>query len=318
MNTPIPILLISVLLSSLPLFSISSRPHDTLLAPFSLSISDVLTSPNKVFSAGFHSVGKNAYSFSIWFTKPTSDGNLTVVWTANRDQPVNGKRSKLSLLKSGNLILTDASQFRVWSTDTKSVSPLELLLLDTGNLILKNPNGTIIWGSFDSPTDTLLPNQNFTQNSKLVSSRSQSNFSSGYYTLFFNYDNVLHLLFDSPDISSLYWPDPWKNIWEAGRTSYYTKRSKAAFNSSGYFRSSDDLAFKALDYGVVEVWRRLKMDVDGNVRMYSLDEKSMIWSVSWQAIQQPCKIHGVCGPNTICNYDFPGENAGRRCSCLPG
>ncbi|KAH7850415.1 hypothetical protein Vadar_032573 [Vaccinium darrowii] len=248
MDTPIPILLISLLLSSLPLFSISS-PHDTLPTSSSLSIPNLLTSPNGVFTAGFHSVGKNAYCFSIWFTVPTSDGSLTVVWTANRDQPVNGELSKLSLLKSGDLILTDADQFTVWSTNTNSISPLELKLLDTGNLVLKNPSGTIIWQSFDSPTDTILPNQPMTRTAKLVSSRSQTNISTGFYSFFFDDDNVLRLLFDGPEISSVYWPDPWKNSWQAGRTTYNSSR-RAAFNLSGYFISSDKLLFKASEFGL--------------------------------------------------------------------
>ncbi|KAH7849561.1 hypothetical protein Vadar_019631 [Vaccinium darrowii] len=318
MDTPIPILfLISLLLlSPLPLFSISS-PHDTLPTSSSLSITTVLTSPNGVFTAGFHSVGQNAYCFSIWFTEPTSDGSLTVVWTANRNQPVNGKLSKLSLLKSGDLILTDAAEFTVWSTNTNSIPTLELKLLDTGNLVLKNPNGTIIWQSFDSPTDTILPNQPMTRTAKLVSSRSQTNISTGFYSFYFDNDNVLRLLFDGPEISSVYWPDPWKTIWDAGRTSYNSSR-RAAFNSSGYFISSDNLGFKASDYEVAGVWRRLKMDVDGNVRMYSLDEKRRIWSVTWQAIRRPCQNHGLCGPNAICNYNFPGLSKDRRCSCLTG
>ncbi|XP_058221120.1 putative receptor protein kinase ZmPK1 [Rhododendron vialii] len=317
MDTPILILFISLLISSLPpLFSISSS-HDTLSASSFLSFSDVLISANGIFSAGFHSIGENAYCFSIWFTKRTSDGDLTVVWMANRDRPVNGERSKLSLLKSGNLILTDAAQFEVWSTNTKSISPLYLQLLNTGNLVLRNRSGSMkVWESFDSPTDTLLPNQPITRNSKLVSSRSHTNFSSGFYALFFDHDNVLRLLFDGAETSSMYWPDPWLISWEAGRTSYNNSRT-AAFNSSGYFRSSDDFEFKASDYGI-EGWRRLRMDVDGNVRLYSLDEGKRIWNVSWQAISQPCKIHGVCGPNAMCNYDYPGENSGRRCSCLPG
>ncbi|KAG5543585.1 hypothetical protein RHGRI_016356 [Rhododendron griersonianum] len=315
MDTPILILFISLLLSSLPpLFSISS-PHDTLPASSTLSVSDVLISANGIFSAGFHNVGENAYCFSIWFTEPTSDDNLTVVWMANRDQPVNGKRSKLSLLKSGNLELTDAAQFTVWSTNTKSLSPLQLQLLSNGNLVLRNQNGSV-WESFDSPTDTLLPNQTMTRNSKLVSSRSRNNFSSGFYSLFFDYDNILRLLFDDAEDSSLYWPDPWLNSWEANRTTY-NNSPIASFNPSGYFRSSDRFKFKASDYGI-GVWRRLRMDADGNVRLYSLDEGKRIWNVSWQVISQPCKIHGVCGPNAMCNYDHPRENAGRRCSCLPG
>ncbi|KAI8549986.1 hypothetical protein RHMOL_Rhmol06G0068400 [Rhododendron molle] len=315
MDTPILILLISLLLSSLPpLFSIPS-PQDTLPTSSSLSVSDVLISANGTFSAGFYNVGENAYCFSIWFTEPTSDGNLTVVWMANRDQPVNGKRSKLSLLKSGNLILTDAAQFTVWSTNTKSISPLQLQLLYTGNLVLRNQNGSV-WESFDSPTDTLLPNQALTRNSKLVSSRSHKNFSSGFYSLFFDYDNVLRLLFDGAEASSLYWPDPGLVSWQAGRSTYNNSPT-AAFNSSGYFRSSDHFKFNASDFGI-EVWRRLRIDADGNVRLYSLDEGKRIWTVSWQAISQPCKIHGVCGSNAMCNYVHQGENAGRECSCLPG
>ncbi|KAG5543523.1 hypothetical protein RHGRI_016304 [Rhododendron griersonianum] len=317
MDTPILVLIISLLLSSLPpLFSISSL-NDTLPTSSSLSVSDFLISENGIFSAGFYSVGENAYCFSIWFTESTSDGNLTVVWMANRDQPVNGRRSKLSLLKSGNLKLTDAAQFLVWSTNTKSISPLNLQLLNTGNLVLQNQNASMkVWESFDSPTDTLLPNQTISRNSKLVSSRSHKNFSSGFYALFFDYDNVLRLLFDGAEASSLYWPDPGLVSWEAGRSTYNNSPT-AAFNSSGYFRSSDDFKFKASDYGI-GVWRRLRMDVDGNVRLYSLDEEKRIWRVSWQAISQPCKIHGVCGPNAMCNYHHLGENAGRRCSCLPG
>ncbi|KAG5543608.1 hypothetical protein RHGRI_016378 [Rhododendron griersonianum] len=162
----------------------------------------------------------------------------------------------------------------------------------------------------------LLPNQPITRNSRLVSSRSHNNFSSGFYSLLFDDDNLLRLAFDDPEISSVYWPDPGVISWDAGRTSYDSSRI-AAFNSSGYFRSSDDFEFKASDYGI-GAWRILKMDVDENVRLYSLDEEKRIWSVSWQAMSQPCKIHGVCGPNAMCNYDYPGENAGRRCSCLPG
>ncbi|KAG5543591.1 hypothetical protein RHGRI_016362 [Rhododendron griersonianum] len=284
MDTPILVLIISLLLSSLPpLFSISSLNESS-----SLSVSDVLISENGIFSAGFYSVGKNAYCFSIWFTEPTIDGNLTVVWMANRDQPVNGRRSKLSLLKSGNLKLTDAAlndpaQFLVWSTNTKSISPLYLQLLNTGNLVLQNASMKV-WESFDSPTDTLLPNQPISRNSKLVSSRSPKNFSSGFYALFFDSDNVLRLLFDGAEASSLYWPDPWLVSWQAGRSTYNNSPT-AAFNSSGYFRSSDHFKFKASDYGI-GVRRRLRMDVDGNVRLYSLDEERKIWNTFYAIVGQ--------------------------------
>ena len=36
-------------------------------------------------------------------------------------------------------------------------------------------------------------------NTKLVSSKSQTNYSSGYYTLFFDENNILSMLFQGPD-----------------------------------------------------------------------------------------------------------------------
>ncbi|XP_059637679.1 putative receptor protein kinase ZmPK1 [Cornus florida] len=234
---------------------------------------------------------------------------------ANRDQPINGKLSTLSLHRNGNLVLKDAGQLIVWSTDTKLTSMVNLQLQDNGNLVLLTLDGVTLWQSFLSPTDTLLPNQPLTRDTQLVSSRSKSNHSSGFYKLYFDDDNVLRLVFDGLDISSVYWPAPWKISWEAGRSPYNTNRS-AVLDDSGNFKSSDNFTFTASDFGNGP-WRRLTVDADGNIRLYSLDERRRHWVVSWQAINQPCTILGVCGPNTMCTY-VPHENSGSRCSCIPG
>ncbi|KAK7851767.1 putative receptor protein kinase zmpk1 [Quercus suber] len=234
----------------------------TLFAPFSSStfskgsslVSErptyVLTSPDNVFSAGFYSVGENAFCFATWFSNSS-----TVVWVANRDQPVNGKRSKLSLLKNGNLILTDAGKFTVWATNTFSLSSV----------------------------------------------------------LFFDNNNVLSLLFNGPEVSSIYWPEPWLVSWVAGRSTYNNSRI-AVLNSLGNFSSSDDFTFLSNDYGAV-LHRRLTLDYDGNIRLYSWEKESQTWVVSWQANQKPCRINGVCGANSLCKYVV---GSGRKCSCLPG
>ncbi|KAI7990828.1 putative receptor protein kinase ZmPK1 [Camellia lanceoleosa] len=222
----------------------SSSPAHSLSKSSSLSVEkpdNVLISPNGVFSAGFHPVGVNAYSFAIWFTK-TTQNHTTVIWMANRDQPVNGRLSKLSLLKDGNLILTDANNRSIfWATNTAS-SSLSL------QLRLQNS----------------VPNQPLTRYTQLVSKRSEANHSSGFYKLIFDRDNVLRLVFDGPETSSNYWPDPWLLSNEANRS--------------------------------------------------SLEETSGNWAVSWQAMSRPCRIHGACGPNSICNFD---PSSGRKCSCLP-
>jgi len=50
---------------------------------------DVIVSSNGTFSAGFFQVGENAFSFGIWFTE-LQHNPATIVWIANRDNPVNG------------------------------------------------------------------------------------------------------------------------------------------------------------------------------------------------------------------------------------
>nr|XP_043616286.1 putative receptor protein kinase ZmPK1 [Erigeron canadensis] len=275
---------------------------------------DFLISPNGIFTAGFYKVGENAYCFSIWYTKPLSDGSYTAVWMANRDVPVNGKRSKLSLLKTGNLMLTDADQpLPVWTAGIiDSSKSAQLMLNNTGNLFLQNQDNETIWQSFDSPTDTLLPLQPFTKDTTLVSSRSSTSFSQGFYKLFFDNDNVLRLVYNGPKIAGTYWPDPQQTAWVSGRSTWAPRRT-AVLDSSGHFVSSDSLFFNTSDAEDVLV-RRLTMDVDGNLRAYSLDEIKGVWKVTWQAISDTCQVQGICGENSTCSIS---PTHGRKCSCLP-
>ncbi|PWA56902.1 S-locus glycoprotein domain-containing protein [Artemisia annua] len=272
---------------------------------------DHLVSPNHRFTAGFHRIGLNAYCFAIWFSEPMSDGNHTFVWMANRDEPVNGRRSKFSFWRNGNLVLKDVNR-RIWTTNTQSSSPCELQLLNSGNLVLKELDKlSYLWQSFSFPTNTILPNQLFTKDTFLISSKSSTNFSSGYYKLYFDNDNVIRLLYNNDVITSVYWPAPWLVTWAAGRSSYNNSRI-AMLDSKGHFNSTDQLAFNTTDYGYTPQ-RRLTLDVDGNIRVYSLNKRK--WTVSWQAISTTCAIHGVCGQNSLCTYS---SELGRSCTCMHG
>jgi hypothetical protein len=50
----------------------------------------------------------------------------------------------------------------VWTNNMNSSDADRAQLLDTGNLVIKGKGDVILWQSFDSPTDTLLPNQKIT------------------------------------------------------------------------------------------------------------------------------------------------------------
>ncbi|KAK2360632.1 hypothetical protein P8452_64597 [Trifolium repens] len=277
---------------------------------------DVIVSSNGIFSAGFYQIGENAFSFAIWFTELQyqSHNTANIVWMANREQLVNGKHSKLFLLNTGNILLLDAGQHNIWSSNTASNEPLELYLKDDGNLVLRELQGTtILWQSCDFPTNTLLPNQPLARHTNLVSSRSQSNHSSGFYKLFFDDNNIIRLDYDGPDVSSTYWPPSSILPKEAGRFNYNITRI-ALLDSLGRFISSDNYIFFTNDYGMA-IQRRLTIDSDGNIRVYSRNNLLENWYVSWQVISDTCIIHGICGPNSTCSYD---PKNGKKCSCFPG
>ncbi|KAG7964906.1 hypothetical protein I3843_09G195600 [Carya illinoinensis] len=269
---------------------------------------DLLTSPDKSFTCGFYEVGENAYCFSIWFT---NSKERTVVWMANRERPVNGRGSRISLQRDGAFVLTDVDSSKVWETNTSSAAVERAELLDTGNLALKDPHGKILWQSFDFPTDTLLANQTFTKSKKLVSNIGRRSYYSGYFSFYFDSDNVLKLMYDGPDISSLYWPNPDYTVFQNGRTNYNSSRT-AVLDEMGIFLSSDRLQFSATDMGF-GVKRRLTIDYDGNLRLYGLDNLSGLWMITWEALAEQCKVHGICGRNGICIY-----TPQPKCFCAPG
>ncbi|KAI9074556.1 hypothetical protein K1719_043500 [Acacia pycnantha] len=304
-------LIMILFVSALPSLCLSSSSNYVL----SLSVEnpeDVIKSRNDNFTVGFYDVGENAFAFAIWFTEPQGQ-NMTVIWMANRDVLVNGKGSTLTLHSNGNLVLNDAGQVDVWATNTTSLKRPELVLQDDGNLVLLEYPNHILWQSFDFPTDTLVPGQRLTRHSSLVSSKSQTNVSSGFHKLFFDNDNVLRLLYNGPDVSSIYWPAPWNLPQSNGRSTFNASRF-VFLDSYGDIISTDNFTSKTSDYGLV-LQRRLTIDSDGNVRVYSRRNGEEKWYISWQVISSGCNIHGICGENSLCKYE---PYIGRACLCLPG
>ncbi|CAL5051242.1 unnamed protein product [Urochloa decumbens] len=268
----------------------------------------ILVSPNGAFSCGFYKVATNAFTFSVWFSR---SADKTVAWTANRDAPVNGKGSKLSFRKDGSLALHDYNGTAVWSTNTIGTHAHRAVLLDTGDLVVMDPDDQQLWRSFDTPTDTLLPLQAMTWNSKLVSASARGLLSSGLYTFYFDSTNVLSLIYNGPQVSSVYWPNPYYKSWADGRT--YNSSRYGILDQKGLFVASDSFEFEASDLDQ-EVMRRLTLDYDGNLRLYSLNATSGNWSISWMAFIRLCDIHGLCGVNSLCAYKTELVS----CSCLEG
>ncbi|XP_047048709.1 putative receptor protein kinase ZmPK1 [Lolium rigidum] len=272
--------------------------------------SDILRSPDGTFSCGFYSVYDKAFTFSIWYSEAA---NKTIVWSANRDRPVHSRGSVLTLRKDGNMVLRDYDDTILWEAGDYLRNVQHAQLLDTGNLVMKNTSDDIVWQSFDSPTDTILPSQGITAATKLVPT-TQSR-SPGNYIFRFNDISVLSLIYDVPDVSDIYWPNPDNSVYDNNRSRYNSTRL-GSLDSNGVLASSDfadGILLKASDAAAPGTKRRLTLDPDGNLRIYSLDDLDGVWSISMVAISQPCTIHGLCGQNGICHY-----SPKPTCSCPPG
>ncbi|KQK06744.1 hypothetical protein BRADI_2g28137v3 [Brachypodium distachyon] len=316
--TPAPpscflLLLVLLTASSLPRPPAVVAARESLARGASIAVEDhatnILRSPNGAFACGFYAVSPTVFTFSIWFARAR---NRTVVWTAAPAHPVHSQGSRVALDKRGGpLVLTDFNGEPVWSSasSTTAAAASRAVLRDSGNLVVEDAAGRALWQSFDFPTDTLLPTQRLTATTRLVSS------GSGYYSLGFSDYAMLSLFYDNGNFSSIYWPNPYNNYVANNRRIYNFTRV-AAMDARGSFLSSDNANFLAADLGVAtgeygQVMRRLTLDADGNLRLYSLQNAT--WAVTWMAFGNPCTIHGVCGANAVCLY-----TPAPACACAPG
>uniref|UniRef100_A0A6N2M3P8 Bulb-type lectin domain-containing protein n=1 Tax=Salix viminalis TaxID=40686 RepID=A0A6N2M3P8_SALVM len=104
------------------------------------------------------SSSSNRY-LGIWYYKLPEK---TVVWVANRNDPIIGSSGSLFINQYGNLVLygNDDQKLPVWSTNVsvEENDSCEAQLLDSGNLIMVTKRSrSIIWQSFEHPTNTQLP-----------------------------------------------------------------------------------------------------------------------------------------------------------------
>ncbi|GMP67247.1 hypothetical protein CsSME_00027302 [Camellia sinensis var. sinensis] len=167
-----------------PLFVLSFNTHfskgsdgtNTIYAGQSLSGNQTIQGGS--FELGFFTPGNSQnYYIGIWYKKLSIK---TVVWVANRIQPIsNPSSSQFRLLKDGNLVLLDQSKTQIWSTNliSKSANSTIAMLLDNGNFVIRDTldSSNVIWQSFDYPTDTYLPGGKIGYN-KLKNEKQSSNF----------------------------------------------------------------------------------------------------------------------------------------------
>ncbi|KAF8403815.1 hypothetical protein HHK36_011921 [Tetracentron sinense] len=278
-------------------------------AKLSVAGNESWVSSNGDFAFGFFNRfdQPNQYSVGIHFNSNLIPvGKQKAVWVAGADVSV-GNNSYVELTHAGDLVLFDSAKgVAAWTSNTSHYSVASAVLHDNGNLVLMDRDQDIVWQSFQTPSDTLLPAQNlYVYQTLRAASR---NSVSSYYSLSLDVSGKMKLSWESN-----------VHYWTSGSSSHSI--FGAILTSEG--------ALQLLDQRLKPVWsvfgedhndssvksRFLRLDVDGNLRMYSWVEASRSWRSVWQAVGNQCNVFATCGLCGICIFNSKGSPV---CKCPYG
>lgn len=269
------------------------------LSPMS---NDIWVSPQGTFAMGFYSSFDQAgvYSFGIWFNSISVESK-TVIWTAGEELRVSPNAS-LELTLEGDMVLFDyPHEFSAWRSNTSHRNVVGAVLRDNGNFVLSDSKHRIVWETFDTPSDTLVSGQRL-HVGQMLRAASRNSVSS-YYSLAMESSGDLKLVWES-NVS----------YWASGTGSLppHSRARGAIFAGNGVFSLFDARGRMiwskySNDYTDTEVvLRYLRLDVDGNLRMYSWNEKSQTWISGWQAVENQCDVFATCGVYGVCSFNSTG------------
>ncbi|GMJ02191.1 hypothetical protein like AT1G34300 [Hibiscus trionum] len=246
------------------------------------------------FSISFVPITQSSFVLAITY----NTGNV-IVWSASNngtgDAVVVDSGGILNLLRNGALRLVNGSGPVVWDSGTANRGVSHASIDDSGNFQLLNNGGIPIWSSFENPTDTLVPSQNFTVGKILRS---------GSYSLSLDRSDNLNLKWND---TVIYWSLGFNSSINGNLSS-----PRFMLRSNGILVGLDpsfpggmvNMAFST-DYGEGnDVFRFLRMDGDGNLRIYSTSGSNGAGNVTptWAAVTDQCRVFGFCGDMGICSY----------------
>nr|POF11303.1 g-type lectin s-receptor-like serine/threonine-protein kinase lecrk3 [Quercus suber] len=279
-------------------------------ALFATDDNSTWTSPSDDFSFGFRRLPgqQDQFLLAIWFAKIP---DKTIVWSANGCYPAE-RESKVELNTAGQLVLIAPSGWELWmSNNNENPQVSNGAMLETGNFFITScKNSSIIWNSFDEPTNTMLTTQVLGFARSLLSTMSEKSFGVGKFQLRFRQQNISNSSYDLILNQIAVYT---KNTYGA----YYTEHnvSELIMDKSGYLLVKNSLGAISNLSSEGEVLRtesdsyyRATLDFDGVFRLYT-HPKNFTGSQTWTAT---C---GPCGYNSICSLRAYGKP---ECQCAPG
>ena len=255
------------------------------------------------FSLGFLRTNENKLALAVLHL-PSSEP----LWVANPTRLAKwSDTTELSF--NGSLVISDPRSRVFWSTSTQGD---RVMLLNSSNLQIQSLLGdkvsqphSVLWQSFDFPTNTLVENQNLTAEMALVSSN-------GLYSMRLGEDFWgLYAGFRKGSDQIYYKHTAMETKAEIvqGKGSIYVR-----VNSDGYLGMYQNGTGPPVDVQPFTSFQRpvsgllrVRLEPDGNLKGYYWDGSK--WALNYQAISEPCQLPSACGSYGLCKF-------GSGCSCL--
>ncbi|XP_042946847.1 G-type lectin S-receptor-like serine/threonine-protein kinase At1g11330 isoform X2 [Carya illinoinensis] len=286
---------------------------DTITAHQFIKDPEIIISNGGDFKLGFFSPTNSTYRYvGIWYAKVSASH---VVWVANRDRPLKTSSGILNISEDGNLVILDEEKKIIWSSNvTNSVSNPSAQLSDSGNLVLKENNtGSILWESFQHPSDSLLPKMKMItdtitgKNVQLTSWKRPSDPSVGAF-----FAGIY--LFNLPEMfiwkdSKRHWRSgPWNSRIFIGIPTMYS----VYLDGFSLVDDNEGTFYFTYDFSNNSMLSHYTLSSEGNIEeISSINGKD--WGVTWSSLMSECDIYGKCGAFGSCN----SQNS-PICSCLEG
>ncbi|XP_042039074.1 G-type lectin S-receptor-like serine/threonine-protein kinase At4g27290 [Salvia splendens] len=271
---------------------------------------DTLISSGGTFELGFFNPdNSNKWYVGVWYKRIAPK---TVVWVANRDNPLPDSSATLTLTPPGRLLLLSAANATIWSTNISNIlhNPVAQLL-DSGNLVVRDGIGLIVWQSFDFPTDTLLPGMKLGWNyatgreAYMTSAKNGGDPASGDFT--FRCDptgypqNVL-----KNGGSVQYKSGPWNGLGFSGGQNL--KRNNLFKFGVVMTKAEVYYHYELLNRSVIT---RFQLSESGVAQRFVWNDEKQEWAMYHTVQVDGCDMYNSCGAHGSCNADVV-----LGCACL--
>ncbi|MQM13022.1 hypothetical protein Taro_045944 [Colocasia esculenta] len=294
---------------------LSDDPRDRLAAGESISGNETIVSAGQIFALGFftpeNSSADHRRYVGIWYHRLPG---RTVVWVANRENPLADPAGVLTVGGDGNIAVLDGAGGTVWSTNLSGVaSNASAVLLDSGNLVLRQDGGIDVWQSFEHPTDTLLPRMQVRSRSSrgagtgLTSWRGAADPSPGQFVLTVDPRTSLQqYVMQGPEIYARGTP------WD-GKPAITTPMGNLTFLIVGSIVKGDDNEISWSFYMVdTSMLARGVLDYKGAYTFSRWVQRTQEWVSMGSFPARACDLYNKCGPFGACVHNHSS------CRCLDG